>query len=181
MGSDGSGLFSLVWGLGATSAGLVLVTNFRGAAEWLVYMQDRRARISSRMRLGVTGTRCLGGVFAVVGLPVLITGVIDAAEHGLDGKTLPRLPLPFAAFMCLIAVLGLWSLWRPAGPLRPMWTNGFGLRRTALAIQTAAVPAFVFFLWSGNSVAMHATWLTGMAATLTALASGPSRRAPAAP
>ncbi|MFE2286705.1 hypothetical protein ACFXDJ_21365 [Streptomyces sp. NPDC059443] len=180
MGNDGGGMFSLVWGLGATGMGLVLASDFRGAAGWLALIQETSAPISGR-RFGAGRIRLVGAVFAVAGLPVLVSGVIDAARHGLGGDASLRVPLPFLAGMCVIAVYGMWALWRPEAPLRRMWATGSGLRRTALAVQTATVPAFLVCLRYGTLTAVLACWLVGVGALLTALAAGPSRRAPAAP
>ncbi|MGW1777230.1 hypothetical protein [Streptomyces sp. NPDC002104] len=163
------GLAGAVWGIGVAVAGLVLATDYRGAAHWIAF---RRPTV-----FGVRGVRCLGAVFAVAGPAVLVTstpaltGVGTGSGIGIGDwiRSPLSVPWPFLVFACGIGSAALRVLWWSPGPFRRMWDAGGRPCRAALVVHAAAFPALLASLGFANKAALLACATVGFVAAVTAL------------
>ncbi|MDX2650477.1 hypothetical protein PV341_44405 [Streptomyces sp. PA03-1a] len=162
-GGGGGALFSVVWGLGATGFGWVLVTDFRGAARRFHTMSSRSAPFGGGRppAVGIGFVRCVAGVFALAGPVVLVTGLLVLVRDPAAPERLPRLPFPFAVFAILGAGVGLWTFWRRSGVLRLEWAEGGTVRRAAAAVLTGVLVAFPVLFVLGRTMPMLLVWLLG--------------------
>ncbi|WP_330297123.1 hypothetical protein [Streptomyces sp. NBC_00503] len=191
----GPGLFLLGWGLLASGTGLLLATDFRGTAGRFLDFQERTGRrtpspLGPPRKARIKRLRLIGAAFSVAGPPVFVFALLNLAEHGIGaGATAPlHVPWPVAGVGCLVAAYITWSLWRPAGQSRRMWTGGGWVCRTALVLHTAAVPAFAASPSYGNLAILQSIFLIGALAQITVMTSAPGATeapdtptAPAAP
>ncbi|MFB7288398.1 hypothetical protein [Actinacidiphila glaucinigra] len=174
-GGDGGAFFSVIWGLGASGFGWILVTDFRGAARRFHAMSARSVPFGGDRPpvVGVGFVRFVAGVFALVGPVVLVTGLLDLVRDPAAPEPMPRPPLPLAVFAVLGAGVGLWTFWRRSGVLRPEWAKGGTLRRAAAVVLTGVLVAFPALLVLGRTTPMLLVWLLGGAAGVVLL---PGRR-----
>ncbi|MEU6980217.1 MULTISPECIES: hypothetical protein [unclassified Streptomyces] len=159
----GGGLYALMTGVWMTAYGVVVATDFRGAAQRMDEMSARSG--------GVRFTRLLAGVFALVGPVVLTLGVSRTVRgDALTGS--PRLPLPFLAVLLAVGALITWTHWRPGGLLRREWSAGGRGRRVAAVVSTCGVLGFVAGLGLGLQLLWVASWSIAAGAGLLLLVAG---------
>jgi hypothetical protein len=147
------GLFLLVWGLGASTVGLLTVTNFRGFADnYARRVAQRRSNPRSGRRqqplLGdwqrpayraePTGrVRLIGIPFAVIGPIVTVIGLVSIRHEGAGGFGPGGRLGPFGYLFIAFAVVIVGWHWRsPRGLFRPAGRSGGW--RLALAVVASA-------------------------------------------
>ncbi|WP_371523096.1 hypothetical protein [Kitasatospora sp. NBC_01300] len=174
--SSAGGVSALCFGAFVTVLGGVLVTDFRGFSRWFTRGAEASGSGLRRIppwrwlgersgRVGVIWVRLIGGVFAVVGLVVLVVGVVLTARG--QGRLLARAPHPPVGEAKFIypVMAGLWLIqfWRPGGRFAAVWRKGGAARRVLMVLASAAVVGFVVAWWQGFStlavVAFFAAWL----------------------
>jgi hypothetical protein len=172
--SQTPGLFLLVWGLGATAAGLLTVTNFRGFADNFA----RRAEAASpRRRRRPTWTltppqdpaaktrqiRLIAIPFAIVGPIVTVIGIISVSHGRIAVSGWGAPPLPFRiAFIAFAAAAVGWSWLSRDGFFRPAARRG-GSRLAAAVISSLGSLTFGIGLAMGQpTVAIVALIFVGL-------------------
>lgn len=173
-GDGGAGLFSVVWGLGASGFGWVIATNFRGAADRFHRMSQQSVPFGRGRPapLGVGFVRAIAGVFAVAGPIFLIIGVLDLAKGYAPPADFPDLPLFMDVAMSVVTLVSLWTLWRRSGMLRREWVSGGGLQRAACTVATVALLGFPLTMAWGDMTLMLVDGLVGGIAIMVLLVSG---------
>ncbi|MEU8621475.1 hypothetical protein [Streptomyces sp. NPDC048623] len=168
------GLFLVMWGIFATVLGTIVATNFRGAA----YRVNDMARPwpGARGRSpGVGFHRVIAGVFALVGPVTLVKGVGELMRGDAFVSGMPRLPLPFLAWMVIVAAVGLWTVWRPEGQLRLQWVGGGRLGRALAVASSLGWLGFAAGIVLGQEVLMVVSWAVfGAAGILTLVVNTPT-------
>ena len=154
-------LFLLVWGLGASAAGLLAVTNFRGFADRSARRAAQSAAGRLRPRPGkwlqppprdwqrpadpadqTRRIRLIAIPFAVIGPIVTVVGIVSISHDGLGGSGPGGGLGPFGYLFIAFAVVIVGWHWRsPRGLLRPAGRRG-GWRLAAAVVASAGVLIF---------------------------------------
>ncbi|WP_436776120.1 hypothetical protein [Yinghuangia sp. YIM S09857] len=163
--------FLVAWGLGATACGLIIATDFRGAARRLhtaAVVHPQFADLHGA-RWGVGFVRALGAIFAVAGPVALIAGLIAFTRDEPGPDSPGRFPTPVLVAWCLLIALGFLNFWKRTGWLHRVWTTGNPRHRAAALVLSAAILGFATTTATGHPIPMLACWLVGMLASLTLL------------
>ncbi|MGW0661232.1 hypothetical protein [Streptodolium elevatio] len=165
----------MAWGIGATALGVVIATDFRGAARRVYGLAARSVWSAAHRdpsRRAVAFLRAGAGLFALAGPIALAWGVFELSRRRQGPGFPERFPTPVIVMWFLIAAVGLLQLWTRSGWLRRACAKGGTLRRAAAAVLTAAMVGSVAAGSFGQPVTMLCCWLVGMSAALTLLLTG---------
>ncbi|WP_282692344.1 hypothetical protein [Streptomyces sp. CC208A] len=170
-------MFEVFWGVLATAFGVVIASDFRGAAHrFHAITQAATPFAGSRTPvLGVGFLRAVAGAFAVIGPIVLALGLLglwrgEAGPVGPQGP--PMAPAWIAVPLVLFVGVILWWTWRSSGPLRREWDTGTRVRRVAAVGLTLSVVAFLVLMAAGQGAWAVTSHLVGGLCGLLLLVSG---------
>jgi len=172
------GLFLLVWGVGATAAGLLTITNFRGFADNFA----RRAEASSagrRRRPPWQGQqpldparrarqlRLIAIPFVIIGPIVTVVGIISISHGRIADSGLGALPGPFRFAFIAFAVAAAGSSWLSRrGLYRPAARRG-GWRLAAAVLSSLCILIFGIGVAIGQmTIAIVAFAIGGLASLI---------------
>ncbi|MFD3993433.1 hypothetical protein [Streptomyces sp. NPDC058583] len=156
-------MFSVAWGVFATTLGWIVATDFRGAAHRFHTLSHAVMPFGGvgASVVGVGFFRLLAGVFALAGPVVLVGGLMDVWRGEAGSDSLPPIPAWFVVVEATVVGVVLWRTWRRSGVLRREWDAGNGLRRAAVAGLTTSAVAVVVTLGFGWGTWMIVSWLAG--------------------
>ncbi|MGW4158650.1 hypothetical protein [Streptomyces sp. NPDC004788] len=174
----GGGLYALMAGVWMECYGVVVATNFRGAAHRMHAMSTRSVSFGEpfwRRPPGVRFVRVLAGVFALMGPLLLFLGVrqVGRGEALTDS---PPMPLPFALFMLVGVALAVWGQWRRGSWLRREWSAGARRHRVAAVMVTGGFLGFAAGLGLGLQLLWVSSWSLAAGASLYLLVAGRADR-----
>jgi hypothetical protein len=184
------GLFLLVWGLGASAAGLLTVTNYRGFADnnarRMAQSAARRRSRSARWLpprdwqqpddpAGRTRqVRLIAIPFAIIGPIVTVVGLVSISHHGIGGSGPGGGLGPFGYVFIGFAVVTVgWQWLSSRGLFRPAGRRG-GWRLALAVVASAATLVFGVGMALGQlTIAIAALAFVGVPSVLLMLGETP--------
>lgn len=172
-----SGLFELIWGLGATGFGVIIAANHRGAAERFVdlagmassfrWVDDPEHGRASAGR-SLPRARRIAAVFAIAGPVAIFVGALDLLKGNAGPARIAPVSATFMVWLAVCYLVTMVIMWRRPGMLREVWRGG-GMGRAAAGLLTVALSVIPVAVGMGQSAVALIAWLIGGGAVMVLL------------